>query len=144
MTVSARLPCATTEWPTGNGKKLSSSQAQLGQATCLAVAEFLTISCGPSCGRTLYITILSNKGNSEPIDAGEQSKVTPHTGLWCSAQLRIWLELVFFPFVMQGARAAFLPFLTGLNIISSRFWIFCVTFPQTTFKTPWERFHSTT
>ena len=25
-------------WPTGNGKKLSSSQAQLGQATCLAVA----------------------------------------------------------------------------------------------------------
>ena len=25
-------------WPTGNGKKLSCSQAQLGQATCLAVA----------------------------------------------------------------------------------------------------------
>ena len=25
-------------WPTGNGKKLSSSQAQLDQATCLAVA----------------------------------------------------------------------------------------------------------
>ena len=25
-------------WPTGNGKKLSSSQAQLGQATCLDVA----------------------------------------------------------------------------------------------------------
>ena len=25
-------------WPTGNGKKLSSCQAQLGQATCLAVA----------------------------------------------------------------------------------------------------------
>ena len=25
-------------WPTGNGKKLSSTQAQLGQATCLAVA----------------------------------------------------------------------------------------------------------
>ena len=26
-------------WPTGNGKKLSCSQAQLGQATCLAVAN---------------------------------------------------------------------------------------------------------
>ena len=25
-------------WPTGNGKKLSCSQAQMGQATCLAVA----------------------------------------------------------------------------------------------------------
>ena len=25
-------------WPTGNGKKLSCRQAQLGQATCLAVA----------------------------------------------------------------------------------------------------------
>ena len=25
-------------WPTGNGKKLSSCQAQLAQATCLAVA----------------------------------------------------------------------------------------------------------
>ena len=25
-------------WPTGNGKKQSCSQAQLGQATCLAVA----------------------------------------------------------------------------------------------------------
>ena len=32
-------------WPTGNGKKLSSSQAQLGQATCLAVAYLLSISC---------------------------------------------------------------------------------------------------
>ena len=27
-------------WPTGNGKKLSNCQAQLGQATCLAVAYF--------------------------------------------------------------------------------------------------------
>ena len=25
-------------WPTGNGKNVNSSQAQLGQATCLAVA----------------------------------------------------------------------------------------------------------
>ena len=32
------VPCAATGLPTGNGKKLSSSQAQLGQATCLAVA----------------------------------------------------------------------------------------------------------
>ena len=34
--------------PTGNGKKLSSSQTQLSQATCLAVAYFLSISCGSS------------------------------------------------------------------------------------------------
>ena len=33
-------------WPTGNEKKVSSSQAQLGQATCLAVIYFLSISCG--------------------------------------------------------------------------------------------------
>ena len=30
------------------------SQAQLGQATCLAVAYFLSISCGPSWARALY------------------------------------------------------------------------------------------
>ena len=42
-------------WPTGNGKKLSCSQAQLGQATCLAVASFLSISCGPTYVRRLYI-----------------------------------------------------------------------------------------
>ena len=35
-------------WPTGNGKKLNRSQAQLAQATGLAVAYFLSISCGPS------------------------------------------------------------------------------------------------
>ena len=39
---------------TGNGKELSCSQAQLGQATCLAVASFLSISCGPSYFRRLY------------------------------------------------------------------------------------------
>ena len=44
--------------PTGNGKKLSSSQAQQGQATCLAVAYFLSISCGPS---TLYSTQLRSE-----------------------------------------------------------------------------------
>ena len=42
-------------WPTGNRKKLSSCQAQLGQATCLAVASFLSISCGQSYVRRLYI-----------------------------------------------------------------------------------------
>ena len=31
-------PADIQGWPTGNGKKLSSTQAQLGQATCLAVA----------------------------------------------------------------------------------------------------------
>ena len=41
-------------WPTGNGKKRSCSQAQLGQATCLAVASFLSISCGPSYVRRLH------------------------------------------------------------------------------------------
>ena len=38
------VPGAATGWPTGNGKKLSSSQTQQGQATCLAVAYFLSIS----------------------------------------------------------------------------------------------------
>ena len=32
------IQCPCSEWPTGSGKKLSSSQAQLRQATCLAVA----------------------------------------------------------------------------------------------------------
>ena len=32
------LQLADIGWPTGNGKKLSSTQALLGQATCLAVA----------------------------------------------------------------------------------------------------------
>ena len=41
-------------WPTGNGEKLSRCQAQLGQATGLAVALFLFISCGPSYVRRLY------------------------------------------------------------------------------------------
>ena len=34
----SNLQCSCSGWPTGYGKKLSSSQAQLGQATCLAVA----------------------------------------------------------------------------------------------------------
>ena len=36
--IKFNLPGAAAEWPTGNGKKLSSRQAQLGQATCLVVA----------------------------------------------------------------------------------------------------------
>ena len=43
-------------WPIGNGTKLSSSQSQLGQATCLAVAYLLSISCGPSYVRRLYMS----------------------------------------------------------------------------------------
>ena len=43
-------------WPTGNGKKLSSSQAQLGKATCLAVAYFLSISGATSTPSALYST----------------------------------------------------------------------------------------
>ena len=35
------VPGAATGWPTGNGKKQSSSQTQLDQVTCLAVALFL-------------------------------------------------------------------------------------------------------
>ena len=42
------VQCSWSGYPTGNGKKLSRSQAQLGQATCLAVAYFLSIFCGPS------------------------------------------------------------------------------------------------
>ena len=45
------IPCAATGLPTGNGKKRSSSQTQLGQAICLAVASFLSISGAKS---TLY------------------------------------------------------------------------------------------
>ena len=47
------VQCSCSGWPTGYGKKLSSTQAQLGQTTCLAFAEFLSISCGPSWARAL-------------------------------------------------------------------------------------------
>jgi len=43
-------------WPTGNRKKLSCCQAQLSQATCLAVAYLFSISCRPSYVRRLYLT----------------------------------------------------------------------------------------
>ena len=48
------LQPADLGWPTGNGKKLSCCQAQLSQATCLAVAYLLSISCRPSYVRRLY------------------------------------------------------------------------------------------
>ena len=43
---------------TGNGEKLSSSQAQLGQTTCLAVALFLSISCVTSSVAALYVSLV--------------------------------------------------------------------------------------
>ena len=56
-------------WPTGKGKKLSSSQAQLGQATCLAVAYFFSISCGPSTPSALYTLQNSDTFVELPIEA---------------------------------------------------------------------------
>ena len=41
-------------WTTGNGNKFSSSQAQLGQATCLGLASFLSISGATSTPSALY------------------------------------------------------------------------------------------
>ena len=52
------LQCSCSSWPTGYGKKLSWGQAQLGQTTCLAVAQFLSISCGPSRPSALYRLML--------------------------------------------------------------------------------------
>ena len=41
--------------PTGNGKKLSKSQACCLAQLCLAAAQFLSISNGQSCVRRLYM-----------------------------------------------------------------------------------------
>ena len=41
-------------WPTGNGKKVSNSQACCLAQLRLAAAYFLSISCGPSYVRRLY------------------------------------------------------------------------------------------
>ena len=41
-------------WPTGNGKKVSNSQACCLAQLCLAAASFLSIFCGPSTPSTLY------------------------------------------------------------------------------------------
>ena len=52
--VSQPVQPADIGWPTGNRKKLSCCQAQLSQATCLAVAYLLSISCWSSYVRRLY------------------------------------------------------------------------------------------
>ena len=71
------VPCAATELPTRNGKKPSSSQAQLGLAKCLAVASFLSISCGQSCGCTLYVYALLHAGRiPAAADEGEPERAT--------------------------------------------------------------------
>ena len=49
------LLCSCSGWPTGNGKKVSNSQACCLAQLCLAPAYFLSISCGPSWARALYI-----------------------------------------------------------------------------------------
>ena len=74
------VPCAATELPTRNGKKPSSSQAQLcqaqlGLAKCLAVASFLSISCGQSCGCTLYALLHAGRIPAA-ADEGEPERAT--------------------------------------------------------------------
>ena len=49
------LQPANTGWLTGNGRKLSNSQACCLAQLCLAAAWFLSISCGQSYVRRLYI-----------------------------------------------------------------------------------------
>ena len=48
------LKCSCSGWPTGNGNNLSNSQACCLAQLCLAAAQFLSISCGPSWARALY------------------------------------------------------------------------------------------
>ena len=54
MLPSFNLQSGWSECRTGNGKKLCRSQAQLGQTTYLAVAQFLSVSCATSTPSTLY------------------------------------------------------------------------------------------
>ena len=49
------VPCSCAECPTGNGDKLSSTQAEPGQAIKSAVAYFPSISFATSCPVALYI-----------------------------------------------------------------------------------------
>ena len=49
------VQCAQIVCPTGNGKKLSSSQACSLAQLCLAAAYFLSISCGANYLRALYM-----------------------------------------------------------------------------------------
>ena len=48
------VQCSCSGWPTGNGKKLSNSQACCLAQLCLAAAYFLSISCGPSTPSAMY------------------------------------------------------------------------------------------
>ena len=48
------VQCAQIVCPTGNGRKLSKSQACCLAQQCLAAAEFLSISCGANYLRALY------------------------------------------------------------------------------------------
>ena len=59
------LQCSCSGWPTGNGKKLSSSQACYLAQLCLATASFLSISCGPSWARALYTIYQCSSGRFE-------------------------------------------------------------------------------
>ena len=68
-TLETDLPGAATGWSTGNGKKLSSSKAQLGPATCLLLHSFF-----PSCGRTRYMNPCSFE---RPIGIDEQPASQP-------------------------------------------------------------------
>ena len=101
-------------WPTGNGKKLSSSQAQLGQATCLAVSYFLSISCVPFTPSALYsdgkivcgvqmlhrehkrycITSSWRSGMIYAITRGQSSRFCQNLSLHCTGRLLLQL---FFP-----------------------------------------------
>ena len=75
------LMICTVIVPTGNGKKLSNSQA-----CCLAAAQFLSISCGQSYVRRLYRSMDSNASgfgsayvknwpNSTSISSGQTKKI---------------------------------------------------------------------
>ena len=54
LLLSLNVQCSCSGWPTGNGKKLSNSQACCLAQLCLGAVKFLSISCGPSYVRRLY------------------------------------------------------------------------------------------
>ena len=85
--------------PTGNGKKLSNSQACCLAQLCLAAASFLSISCGPSTPSALYgaqcfsscllrvrIAVYRQKRTrsrqtNDAIQVGQSLRVASHLGL---------------------------------------------------------------
>ena len=75
-------------WPTGNWKKLSSIQAQLSQATCLAVAYFISISCGPSTPIALYLSNCSSLGprHTSCLWCAEEKDASRHVCLVSSSR----------------------------------------------------------